>query len=176
MHRIRRTANSEEVTCLLDADVIQVLPDLQPPGWDSSPYASIRSVSESLSDLWHADWFGPYRIVRFDTVSFHCAGWPLGKLPKSWCPLQKGPLLLRRITATCLRAFDTGYFEASHLLVAAKSNFPSRNGCDVGALVLPVLTAPNSPSEGVTVAMILDSGAPVELLEFRHDLSSGPTR
>src|SRR5208282_3410076 len=30
------------------------------------------------------------------------------------------------------------------------------------------LTAPNSPSEGVMVAMILDSGAPVELLEFRH--------
>jgi hypothetical protein len=32
-----------------------------------------------------------------------------------------------------------------------------------------ILTAPNSPSEGVTVAMILDSGAPVELLEFRRD-------
>jgi hypothetical protein len=31
-----------------------------------------------------------------------------------------------------------------------------------------ILTPPNSPSEGVTVAMILDSGAPVELLEFRH--------
>ena len=31
-----------------------------------------------------------------------------------------------------------------------------------------ILTAPNSPSEGVTVAMILDSGAPVELLEFRR--------
>ena len=30
-----------------------------------------------------------------------------------------------------------------------------------------VLTEPNSPSEGVVVAMILDSGAPVELLEFR---------
>lgn len=29
-----------------------------------------------------------------------------------------------------------------------------------------ILTAPNSPSEGVTMAMILDSGAPVELLEF----------
>ena len=39
-----------------------------------------------------------------------------------------------------------------------------------------ILTAPNSPSEGVRVAMILDSGAPVELLEFRRDLSSGPTR
>jgi hypothetical protein len=39
-----------------------------------------------------------------------------------------------------------------------------------------ILTAPNSPSEGVTVAMILDSGAPVELLEFRRDLGSGPTR
>jgi hypothetical protein len=38
-----------------------------------------------------------------------------------------------------------------------------------------ILTAPNSPSEGVTVAMILDSGAPVELLEFRRDLSSGLT-
>jgi hypothetical protein len=39
-----------------------------------------------------------------------------------------------------------------------------------------ILTAPNSPSEGVTVAMILDSGAPVELLEFRRDLRHGPTR
>ena len=39
-----------------------------------------------------------------------------------------------------------------------------------------ILTAPNSPSEGVTVAMILDSGAPVELLEFRRDPSSGLTR
>jgi hypothetical protein len=36
-----------------------------------------------------------------------------------------------------------------------------------------VLTAPNSPSEGVVVAMILDSGAPVELLEFRRDVDSG---
>lgn len=35
-----------------------------------------------------------------------------------------------------------------------------------------ILTAPNSPSEGVMVAMILDSGAPVELLEFRRDSSS----
>ncbi len=37
-----------------------------------------------------------------------------------------------------------------------------------------VLTQPNSPSEGVVVAMILDSGAPVELLEFRRavDLDS----
>ena len=39
-----------------------------------------------------------------------------------------------------------------------------------------ILTAPNSPSEGVMVAMILDSGAPVELLEFRRDLRSGPRR
>ena len=39
-----------------------------------------------------------------------------------------------------------------------------------------ILTAPNSPSEGVTVAMILDSGAPVELMEFRRDLSSVPKR
>lgn len=39
-----------------------------------------------------------------------------------------------------------------------------------------ILTPPNSPSEGVTVAMILDSGAPVELLEFRRDVKSGPTR
>jgi hypothetical protein len=36
-----------------------------------------------------------------------------------------------------------------------------------------ILTAPNSPSEGVMVAMILDSGAPVELLEFRRTSSSG---
>lgn len=33
-----------------------------------------------------------------------------------------------------------------------------------------VLTPPNSPSEGVVVAMILDSGAPVELLEFHQRL------
>jgi hypothetical protein len=36
-----------------------------------------------------------------------------------------------------------------------------------------VLTGPNSPSEGVVVAMILDSGAPIELLEFRRDVDSG---
>jgi hypothetical protein len=36
-----------------------------------------------------------------------------------------------------------------------------------------ILTAPNSPSEGVTVAMILDRGAPVELLEFRRGLPKG---
>ncbi len=29
-----------------------------------------------------------------------------------------------------------------------------------------VIIAPNSPSEGVTVAFILENGAPVELLEF----------
>ena len=29
-----------------------------------------------------------------------------------------------------------------------------------------ILTPPNSPSEGVTVAMILDNGAPVELITF----------
>jgi len=29
-----------------------------------------------------------------------------------------------------------------------------------------ILVAPNSPSEGVRVAMIIDDGAPVELLEF----------
>jgi hypothetical protein len=34
-----------------------------------------------------------------------------------------------------------------------------------------ILAPPSSPSEGVLVAMILDSGAPVELLEFRRDLS-----
>jgi hypothetical protein len=39
-----------------------------------------------------------------------------------------------------------------------------------------ILTAPNSPSEGVTVAMILDSGAPVELLEFRRDPATRPPR
>lgn len=39
-----------------------------------------------------------------------------------------------------------------------------------------ILTAPNSPSEGVTVAMILDSGAPVELMQFRRDLRSEPAR
>ena len=35
-----------------------------------------------------------------------------------------------------------------------------------------ILTPPNSPSEGVTVAMILDHGAPVELLEFSQALRS----
>jgi hypothetical protein len=35
-----------------------------------------------------------------------------------------------------------------------------------------ILTAPNSPSEGVMVAMILDSGAPVELIEFRRGPSA----
>jgi hypothetical protein len=35
-----------------------------------------------------------------------------------------------------------------------------------------ILTEPNSPSAGVWVAMILDSGAPVELLEFRRDADS----
>lgn len=30
-----------------------------------------------------------------------------------------------------------------------------------------LLTPPNSPSDGVRVAMIIDNGAPVELLEFR---------
>ena len=39
-----------------------------------------------------------------------------------------------------------------------------------------ILTPPNSPSEGCKVAMILDSGAPVELLEFRRDLKSRPAR
>jgi len=30
-----------------------------------------------------------------------------------------------------------------------------------------ILVPPNSPCEGITVAMIVDDGAPVELLEFR---------
>jgi hypothetical protein len=30
-----------------------------------------------------------------------------------------------------------------------------------------ILIPPNSPSEGVTIAMIVDNGAPVELMEFR---------
>lgn len=33
-----------------------------------------------------------------------------------------------------------------------------------------ILIPPNSPSDGVTVAMIIADGAPVELLEFRADL------
>jgi len=36
-----------------------------------------------------------------------------------------------------------------------------------------ILTEPNSPSKGVMVAMILDSGAPVELLEFQRDVGDG---
>jgi len=35
-----------------------------------------------------------------------------------------------------------------------------------------ILTPPNSPGEGIMVAMILDHGAPVELLEFRTDSES----
>jgi dihydrodipicolinate reductase len=31
-----------------------------------------------------------------------------------------------------------------------------------------ILIAPNSPSEGARVAMILDHGAPIELIEFHH--------
>ncbi len=43
----------------------------------------------------------------------------------------------------------------------------------VAALVgKEILTPPNSPSEGVMVAMILDHGAPVELLEFAPVLKS----
>ena len=37
-----------------------------------------------------------------------------------------------------------------------------------------ILIAPNSPSDGVRVAMILDHGAPIELMEFRRqDQSDG---
>jgi hypothetical protein len=35
-----------------------------------------------------------------------------------------------------------------------------------------ILTPPNSPSEGVMVAMILDNDAPVELLTFASALKS----
>jgi hypothetical protein len=35
-----------------------------------------------------------------------------------------------------------------------------------------ILIPPNSPSEGVMVAMIIDDGAPVELLEFSPALKS----
>ena len=31
-----------------------------------------------------------------------------------------------------------------------------------------ILIAPNSPSEGVTVAFIMDNGAPIEFLQFDH--------
>ena len=36
-----------------------------------------------------------------------------------------------------------------------------------------ILTEPNSPSKGVMVALILDSGAAVELVEFRRDVGDG---
>ena len=39
-----------------------------------------------------------------------------------------------------------------------------------------ILAPVSSPSEGVRVAMILDNGAPVELLEFRSDLRSSVKR
>ena len=35
-----------------------------------------------------------------------------------------------------------------------------------------ILTPPNSPSEGVVVAMIIHSGAPIELLQFGQGSSS----
>jgi hypothetical protein len=35
-----------------------------------------------------------------------------------------------------------------------------------------ILSPPSSPCDGIRVAMILDNGAPVELLEFRSDLRS----
>jgi hypothetical protein len=35
-----------------------------------------------------------------------------------------------------------------------------------------ILTPPNCPREGITVAMILDNGAPVELLAFQSDIES----
>jgi hypothetical protein len=35
-----------------------------------------------------------------------------------------------------------------------------------------VLTPPNSPGEGIMVAMILDNGAPVELIHFSPELKS----
>jgi len=38
-----------------------------------------------------------------------------------------------------------------------------------------ILKEPNSPSEGVIVAMILDSGAPDELLEFRRNPQTSRT-
>ena len=36
-----------------------------------------------------------------------------------------------------------------------------------------ILTEPNSPSKSVMVALILDIGAPIELLEFRRDVGDG---
>lgn len=35
-----------------------------------------------------------------------------------------------------------------------------------------ILTEPNAPSEGVLVAMILNSGAAIELLQFRRQVGS----
>jgi hypothetical protein len=35
-----------------------------------------------------------------------------------------------------------------------------------------ILTPPNSPGEGITVAMIVDNGAPVELISFSAALKS----
>jgi hypothetical protein len=37
-----------------------------------------------------------------------------------------------------------------------------------------ILTPPNSPSKGVIVAMIVDEGAPVELLQFTPALKPKP--
>jgi hypothetical protein len=38
-----------------------------------------------------------------------------------------------------------------------------------------ILAVPSSPAAGVRVAMIVDDGAPVELLEFRRDEGAYPT-
>jgi hypothetical protein len=38
-----------------------------------------------------------------------------------------------------------------------------------------ILIPPNCPSAGVKVAMIIDNGAPVELLEFQNDVKSAST-
>jgi hypothetical protein len=43
---------------------------------------------------------------------------------------------------------------------------------DTALIGREILTPPNSPSEGVTVAMILDNGAPVELIMFSPELKS----
>lgn len=39
---------------------------------------------------------------------------------------------------------------------------------DAALIGREILVAPNSPSEGARVAMILDHGAPIELIEFRR--------
>ena len=65
---------------------------------------------------------------------------------------EKGAKRLSRSDAKVLMTIPHLAFEVDDLAAALEGK--------------EILVAPNSPSAGVKVAMILDDGAPVELLEF----------